>query len=73
MRSHVAVIAQVLILHLLVGKTKARSVLDTLEHHPEKPGASALQPKESRMLDATSIGVPKELLGGLLAEASSFR
>ena len=48
----------VLILHLLLGKTKARLILDTLKDHPEK------------MLDASSIGVPKHLLGGLLAEAS---
>ncbi|CAK9059586.1 unnamed protein product [Durusdinium trenchii] len=48
----------VLILHLLLGKTKARSVLDSLQDHPE------------RTPDGCGIGVPKELLGNLLAEAA---
>ncbi|CAJ1353312.1 unnamed protein product [Effrenium voratum] len=48
----------VIVLHLLVGKTKARLVLDDLKDHP------------AMMLDASSIGVSKQLLGSLLAEAA---
>ncbi|CAE7641635.1 unnamed protein product, partial [Symbiodinium sp. CCMP2456] len=47
----------VLILHLLVGKSEARQILESLKDHPE------------RMLDASCIGIPRELLTGLLSEA----